>query len=121
MESVLQIFVYVSAAWPIVLVSASWTPWLRRGRIRERWWVLTFLMYTALLGLAALVHGHYFAGEQPPGSIRSYGWLGARASLGGTPMQRWLFLGMLMTIGVALRSVLKKGYWFAMSRRRRRF
>ncbi|MCK4659592.1 MAG: hypothetical protein KAV82_08750 [Phycisphaerae bacterium] len=122
METLSRIMVYVGAIWPVVLLVPSRLSRFKRGQIRESRWVLAFGIYALWIALATVLHYVYLAQGHSAGHIHSHGVLGSRASLGFlTLTEKWLVLGLLLTVPVALRSVFKRGHWFGVPRWRSRF
>lgn len=103
--------VYVGAAWPLTAVAASYTPWFKRGRIREIRWFFAWMAFAVWLVVAIVLHIYCLRDFDPPPEAVFYPNYGGRAGPGLTFIESWLVLGTPVSVLVAFRSIVKPWSW----------
>ncbi|MBI4717054.1 MAG: hypothetical protein HY763_04560 [Planctomycetes bacterium] len=111
MERTVAILAYLAAAWPVVLFVALAVPAWKRGRIPERRWILLLSTFAAFIAVSLVLHWLMPSAERGvPRAVNRWG-LGWRSELEMTPLERWLVLGVLVVVAVALRSFVTGKLW----------
>ena len=113
MKTFALVLTYTGAVWPVFVAGGALIPRFKIGRVRERSWMLFFLIYTTVLVSGLLLHYSFLVEEHPPSHVTNYGLMGSRVSLGTVMMERWLLLGAFVTLVEAFRSRLKPNRWLS--------
>ena len=105
-QSLVWIWVWVNAIWPLVVMGPYVVTRLRRQKVRGGKWRAFYLFYTAAIIVGVFLHYNMLGPEYRPLRLHNYRGLGLKAGFSLTTMERWLVLGAFVSLITAFR-----GYW----------
>lgn len=101
-QSLAWCLIWVAAVWPAVLLVPYVYTRFRKREVKGGWWLVFYLVYTAVIVGGLIVHYNLLGPDDRPKSAFNYRGLGWRAGLGLTSLERCMMLETPFSVFAAL-------------------